>query len=303
MKNPFTKNHLTINELIQWGKNPLINPRTGKSIKKNGGTYLIIEKVYNKCKVIQNNQIIQNDQVIQNNKVASENLQKFSIVSIKDQLLNSVDDRDPISMNIFWNEHNGIRMLIYSEENYDQLIFYTDSKNLLRCLEIDTLRYLKTYNLFVHPVTTEPIPSHLFENLEIIDLKQITESNTIDNIALDVFQYFSKISIFIEYEWFTSVNKNNLLKLNYELADFWHQNFTDDQKHEISSKSILSKSNNMFEDESIDTIQRYLLEEIKILLQCEKEEYKYMINYIIIGALGIVIPKIKELYPDFVFSF
>jgi len=28
-----------------------------------------------------------------------------------------------------------------------------------------------------------------------------------------------------------------------------------------------------------------------------------MINYIILGALGIVIPKIKELYPDFAFGF
>jgi hypothetical protein len=39
------------------------------------------------------------------------------------------------------------------------------------------------------------------------------------------------------------------------------------------------------------------------MLKCEKEEIKYMINYIILGALGIVIPQIKELYPDFVFGF
>jgi hypothetical protein len=42
---------------------------------------------------------------------------------------------------------------------------------------------------------------------------------------------------------------------------------------------------------------------MKQLLECDKEEFKYMINYIILGALGIVIPKIKELYPDFSFSF
>ena len=288
MKNPFIKNHLTISELIQWKKNPLINPRTGKSIKETGGIYLIIEKVYNNCKV-------QIDQY--------ENSQKCSSISIKDNILNSIDDRDPISMNIFWKENNGNRIPVYLEENYDQLVFYTDSKNLFRCLEIDTLRYLKTYNLLLHPVTTEPIPSHLFDNLEIVDLQHIHKSNTINDVALEVFQYFSKISIFIDYEWFTSLNKDNLLKLNYELTDFWNQNFTVKQKHEISSRSILNKNNSVFEDKSIDILQRYLLEEIKILLQCEKEEYKYMINYIILGALGIVIPKIKELYPDFVFSF
>jgi len=39
------------------------------------------------------------------------------------------------------------------------------------------------------------------------------------------------------------------------------------------------------------------------MLKCDKEEIKYMVNYIVLGALGIVIPKIKELYPDFVFAF
>jgi hypothetical protein len=54
---------------------------------------------------------------------------------------------------------------------------------------------------------------------------------------------------------------------------------------------------------SIEEIQRYLLEQIRKMLKCEKEEIKYMINYIILGALGIVIPKIKEIYPDFAYGF
>ena len=36
---------------------------------------------------------------------------------------------------------------------------------------------------------------------------------------------------------------------------------------------------------------------------CEDEGLKYMINYIIVGALSLVIPEIKENYPDFCFSF
>ena len=39
------------------------------------------------------------------------------------------------------------------------------------------------------------------------------------------------------------------------------------------------------------------------LLLSKKEEYKFMINYIVVGALCIVIPEIKEMYPDFSFSF
>ena len=57
------------------------------------------------------------------------------------------------------------------------------------------------------------------------------------------------------------------------------------------------------EEDSLEDIQKYLLGQLKVLLSCEKEDYKYMINYIIVGALGIVIPEIKEMYPDFSFSF
>jgi hypothetical protein len=42
---------------------------------------------------------------------------------------------------------------------------------------------------------------------------------------------------------------------------------------------------------------------MNILLNIEKDELKYMANYIIVGALGIVIPEIREMYPDFCFSF
>lgn len=307
MRNPFKNNHLTIDELVQWKANPLVNPKTGKPIKVNGGTYQIIESVYTKYKT-------QVDEII-NNKVASQNtidvntnqntntVQTVDIVQVKENILNTIDDRDPISMNIFWKEVKGNKQVEYPEESYDQLVFYFDSKKLLRCLEKETLSYLKTYNLKLHPVTSEPIPDELFNNLMLVDLNKIEESKTIEDIALDVFQYFGKISIFIDYEWFMALSKDKLLKFNYELKDFWLQNVPDNQKKFVSSSPILSKTNEELDDKNKEEIQRYLLDEIKIMLQCENQEIKYMINYIILGALGIVIPKIKELYPDFVFAF
>lgn len=300
MRNPFKHNHLTIIELVQWKQNPLVNPKTGKLIKENGGTYQIIDSIYKK------NQI-QVDEILYNkfacSKSGKESNTYVNISIIKTNILNCIDDRDPISMNIFWKEIDGKKQIEYLEENFSQLIFYTDSKNLLRCLEKETLRYLKTYNLTIHPVTTEVIPSQLFDNLEIIDLDKMKEEKTVDDIALDVFQYFSKISIFINYEWFIQLNKEKLLKFNYELKDFWIQNVSDSQKLSVSVEPILSMSNDDLDNKSVEEIQRYLLEEIKNMLECEKEEIKYMINYIILGALGIVIPQIKELYPDFVFAF
>lgn len=304
MRNPFKNNHLTIDELIQWKANPLVNPKTGKTIKANGGTYQIIESVYIKYKTqvdeITNNKVA--SQVVNHNPVIN-NDSIVDIIKIKESILNSIDDRDPISMNIFWKEVNGNKQIEYPEESFGQLVFYFDSKQLLRCLEKETLSYLKTYNLKVHPVTSEPIPSELFDNLILIDLVKIEESKTIQDIALDVFQFFSKISIFIDYEWFMELNKDKLLKFNYELKDFWLQNVSDSQKQIVSSSPVLAKSNEELDGKSKEEIQKYLLDEIKTMLQCDNQEVKYMINYIILGALGIVIPKIKELYPDFAFAF
>jgi hypothetical protein len=303
MRNPFKHNHLTINELVQWKQNPLINPKTGKVIKENGGTFQLIDLIYKKNKT-------QVDEIF-NNKFASSksdgkintNINDAIDIIIKTNILNCIDDRDPISMNIFWKDTDGKKQIEYPEENFSQLVFYTDSKNLLRCLEKETLRYLKTYDLILHPITSEPIPFDLFDNLDIVDLAKLEEEKTIEDIALDVFQYFSKISIFINYEWFTQLSKDKLLKFNYEIKDFWIQNVSDSQKLVVSNNPILSMSNDDLDCKSTEEIQRYLLEEIRNMLKCEKEEIKYMINYIILGALGIVIPQIKELYPDFVFGF
>ena len=218
-------------------------------------------------------------------------------------LLKCNEDRDPISMNIFWEDINGIKKQVYPSDNFDQLVFYYDAKNILRCFEKESLKYLKTYNIINHPISTDPIPPEILETLCSYNIEHFQDAKTTKNLALDVFQYFSKISIFIDHELFLNLNKQNLIKFNYELRDFWQQNFTNSQKLVISPNIMFEKSDDMLNDCDLENIQKYLLNELKVLLQCEKEEYKYMINYIVLGALGIVIPEIKIMYPDFSFSF
>ena len=87
-------------------------------------------------------------------------------------------------------------------------------------------------------------------------------------------------SIFINYESFLSLDKARLFKFNYELRDFWLQNFTNKQRKDISKETLLYKEQNDMEQDSLENIQKYLLSQLKILLSCEKEEYKYMINYV-----------------------
>lgn len=279
MKNPFKTNKLTIEELSMWERNPLVNPRSGNPIKKDGKTYKIISKSFEKLKDI------------------------IHINAHLSKLMECVEDRDPISMNVFWTTNNDVKTIVYPIESMSQLVFYQDNNKLLHCMETKSLEYLKSYGILHNPVTMEPIPSSVFDNIKSIELDLSENINTVENIAFDVFQYFTKISIFIDYEWFLSLEKNQLIKLNYELGDFWEQNFTHEQKQKISSKSMFEKKNDILSDYNIVEIQKYLLDEMKILLECGEEDYKYMINYVILGALSIVIPKIKNLYPDFSFSF
>jgi hypothetical protein len=301
MKNSFKDKPLTIDELVAWKENPIINPRTGKPIKQSGLTWEYINKVYTKNKS-------QVDDIIKKKDVKVElntDNKKLNMLdnSTKIKLIDCNEDRDPISMNMFWVEENGIKQIVYPDDKLDQLVMYIDSKNIIRCFEKETLKYLKTYNMTVHPISMEEIPKELFDMVEQVNLIQIQENKTIENVALDVFQYFNKISIFVDYEWFLDLTKEQLIKFNYELRDFWLQNFSETQRQSISDSPILSKNNDSLINLSQEEIQKYVLSQMKQLLECDKEEFKYMINYIILGALGIVIPKIKELYPDFSFSF
>jgi hypothetical protein len=289
MKNPFKNNPLSLDELAKWLDNSNYNPRSGCKITENGLLYKIINKSY-----LENKNLV--DEL-------HEKLYCKYYLDPKIYLIQSNDDRDPISMNLFWEEVNGNKKIVYPVDNFENLVIYKDSKNLIRCFEIESLKYLKSYNLNTHPISQEIIPLIIFDKIEILDISTIQSDKTIENIALDVFQYFSKISIFINYESFLQLDKSQLFKFNYELKDFWLQNFSNKQRNEISKDTILAKNQTNMEEDNLENIQRYLLSQLKVLLSCEKEEYKYMINYIIVGALSIVIPEIKEMYPDFSFSF
>jgi hypothetical protein len=289
MKNPFKNNPLSLDELAKWINNPNYNPRSGCKITENGQLFKTINKSYLENKILVDD--------------LHDKLYCKYYLDPKKFLIQSNDDRDPISMNLFWEEQNGNKKIVYPEENFINLVIYKDSKNLVRCLELESLKYIKSYNLNIHPISQEEIPSLILNKIEILDISTIQNDKTIDNMALDIFQYFSKISIFINYESFLQLDKSQLFKFNYELRDFWLQNFSTKQRNEISKQTLLSKDQSSMQEDSLENIQKYLLGQLKVLLSCEKEEYKYMINYIVVGALGIVIPEIKEMYPDFSFSF
>lgn len=273
-------NPLSLVELKKWKENPLINPRTNKSIKKDAATYKLFEREYNKNK----------------------NIIESSRLHLLDKLLNCDDDRDPISMSLFWTEKDSIRDIVYPLDQLDQLVFYIDYNNKIKCLEKETISYLKTYNIFNHPVTSELLPKELFDMIEPINFDKNKVS--IDDFALNVFQIFTKKSIFIDHKLFMNLDKNKLLTFNNEIRDIWTQNLTPEQRNIIYNKPVFNKTNSeLSKINNIEDIQKYLLQNIKIILECDKEDLSLMINYIVIGTLGIVIPEIKENYTDVIFGF
>ena len=264
----FKRNPITITELTMWKSNSLVNPRTSRDIKENGKLYNYIKNEYSK--------------------------QFPTLIKIND----SIDDKDPISLVTFWIIENEIKKVVY--EDISKLILYKDSKGFIRCFERESLEYLKAHKITKHPVSSEEIPKEILDLVVEKNLDKEREDMTIKDKAFEVFQHFSKISIFIDHEWFINLEKSQLLKFNFELTEFYINNFTTEQRKNISEKPLFGQKEKTL---SKDEIITYLLRDMNILLSIERDELKYMANYIIVGALGIVIPEIREMYPDFCFSF
>ena len=134
--NYYNKKEVTHSELIKWKSNPELNPRTNRKITEKGEVYKYLKNCYDK---------------------------QFS-----NKLYETVDDKDPISLVVFWIEENGNRRIIYND--ISSLIFYKDSYNLVRCFERETLEYLKAHNITKHPTTMEEIPNDVFKNICAKDL-------------------------------------------------------------------------------------------------------------------------------------
>ena len=256
---------VTIDEYEKWLINKNINPKTGKKITKTG-------KIY----------------------------KQYEILDIKKLYLeNCTNDIDPISLNYLWKLENNKKTIVHN--NLDEIIFYKDIKGNIRFLEKESLSYMKGYNITKDPITQEELPKNLFNNIE--GEKMINEEEkTLDQLAFDVFQLFNKISIFIDYNLFLNLNKSELLKLNYETSDFYKNNFSKEQQDEIST-NIFIKDNDELNLLDTDEIKKYLLNQYKILLEYSNENYKFMINYILVGGLSLVIKSVKENYPQYAFDF
>jgi len=275
---------VTENELIIWKDNSLINPRTKRDISSTGNVFKYLNKEYLKYINTKKSKV---ESII---NIENKNLQIY-------KLEDSIDDKDPISFSIFWILENNKKKIIYSDLN--NLILYKDKNGLIRCFEKLSLSYLKAHNILKHPITGDEISNDIFNLCDNINLIEERKNKTIPQKVFDVFQKFSKISLFgIDYQLFVNLNKNQLIKFNYELRDFYSKNLTIEQQNIISVNPLLIKKDNDLNILSKDEIIEYLINQIDILLNIETEGLLYMVKSILVGALQLVIPELKNDYND-----
>jgi len=268
----FKESSINITELMNWKRNPLINPRTNRKIKENSILYKYIKNKYN--------------------ETFPNGIDIFD----------SNDDRDPISLKRFYTiDTDNKKKLIY--QNIEKLIIYQESESIVRCFEIESIQYLKTYNILTHPISQRSIPETIFNKIPLIE---ISNEMTVEEKALQVFQIFTNISIFIDYNLFLDLDREKLIKLNYELRDVYLQNLSIEDRKKIDNtdgKKFFKLNNRDMKEKNDDFIKMYLLEQIENILKYSRDDLKCMINYIILGGLSLVIDDVKQHYNNFNFSF
>lgn len=254
--------NMTIFDIMTWSQNKLYNPRTQHKIKLNSKTYNTLSQQY--IKYFPNN---------------------YTYVD-------SIEDRDVISYELFWVETNGIKNIVY--KNIDDLVLYQDNNMIVHCFERKTLEYMKHYNITNHPITNEPLPLNIFEKVNSISVR----SNNISDKAKNIFNLLTNISIFIDSELFLKLTNKELDKLYYETREFYSENLIDSIKNNLN---IFTTMTNKYSLMKTNEKQEYILNCYEKLLKYDQQ--LYISNYIIVGGLSTVIPKIKELYPDIAMNF
>ena len=272
MESTFIKN-LNITEIINWYYNKNINPRTKRKIKENGKIYEFLKN-------------------------------KYETIFPNDINFFQADYIDPISLTEIWVIRNDKKEFVYP--HYENLVLYKDKNNFVNCFEKDTINYFIHHKINTHPVTSTEIPK---EVLDIIEYKKIIINKTIDEHALDVFQLFTSISVFLDHKEYIKLTDDKLNKLYYETFEFFHQNLPENKIEQIKelgkeiNLEIYKINCNNFNKKRFEEKQKYILDIFKFLLEFKDDDVKLMTYYIILGGLSLFIHKIKTDYPDFCFSF
>ena len=238
----------------------------------------------------------------------------------------SEDQQDPVTFDPIW-EMNSEGKKVPALVNKYYLFSYKDSKDKIRCLTVFTIYNMVQNNDFMHPFSTEAMPTEDIERAkELIQLystklglfKEQDSSNIspefrIKSRMTKLFKQFHVHSIYFEENWLTSItDKNKLYKIISETEKFVSNNlatinpnlhgfkvFQKKQKKKYVPKYAKSKvPNDDEEDDSIIGLQEYIVGEWEKLIQAADTPQNQIPIWIIASGLSFVVPEIKQKYPD-----
>lgn len=252
----FKNEPITHNELLIWNKNKTINPRTNRKIKSTSSIYKYLTKEFSKIKL---------------------------------SLLDVFSNEEPITLDSFYDETT--KKLLVDDNEY---LLWLDSQNRIMALHYSSLIGLYKNKKFIHPITLELIPENIFKQANLLNqkLNNTDEDITLDQLALQVFQHFETLNLFVDYQDFVKLNTFQLQKFTSEIKSFLEANLSQTQKIYLKYKKYF-KSNHI----------KNILIDLQTIMNKIKSEDKIFICYLILGALVLVIPSLKEQYPFLEFSF
>jgi hypothetical protein len=254
--------------------------------------------------------------ILVNDDEYSEQIKKL-IGPVFDDITLSEDEQDPITMDPIWKlDSTGKK--IPSNVNKYYLFSYKDSKGKIRCVTIFTIYDMIQNEDYVHPITTEKIPSRDIRRAKkLIDLYNTKiglfnedESNLspefkLKNRITRLFKKFHIHSIYLEESWLLDISdigdlykiiketeklvSNNIKTINPNLHGF--KVF---QRKRMAFKGPKGSSSG----ETPLELHEYIVEEWERLIEAADSPQNQIPIWIIASGLSFVVPAVKEKFPD-----
>ncbi|KAF4699308.1 hypothetical protein FOZ63_034075 [Perkinsus olseni] len=232
------------------------------------------------------------------------------------------DPQDPVSLQRIWVEGpDGGRK---ASDEIEFLFSYYEDDKFIRGFSITTLQYmLRQPRPIQHPVSRKVIPDSVLERAEqmvkhlestgaidpvtvrdlaSLPLKDLTRRD-VQQLSLEVWQLMARQSVYVEEDTLVDMDRAQLLMLNSELRSMFTENFTVEQRRlfyppdgtpfmNIHEAIIGGSEDIPPSSRSLGAVQG-ILRDLRTILTNAPENMKFMVSYVIVGALAVVSSPIR----------
>lgn len=227
------------------------------------------------------------------------------------------DEQDPITYDKFWEINNGKKIPTNINKYY--LFSYIDSKDKIRCLTIFTIHDMINDDNYVHPHTMEQIPTTDIKRAkELIKFYQtkiglFKEDETnhspeykLTNKLSKLFKRFHMHSIYFEEKWLMNIQDiyklEKIIKETEKIANAnfkqINPNLTNFKIFTGRKKKALKKNDTEGIEIELLELKEYIVGEWEKLIDAANNSNNQIPIWILASGLSVVVPEIKQKYPD-----